>query len=1242
MQIRSVKCTSVNFALWGSLLGVQGLQLYQLLVAGLGGLLAPGEQFARAVGELAGQAGVPGLAHQEVLISAGGLLGIQRKLGAFDRGIEAEQVPVAALHGLLHLHLRVGHAALDGVHLAGGVADDQGRAGIGLGLLNGLEGLGKVGAHGHLGHVHIAVAHGNLGQRLFLDLLAGGGELGHLTDAGGLGGLTAGVGIHLGIEDEYVHVVAGGQNVVQAAEADVIGPAVAAENPGGFLGEILALGQNLGGQRAGLAVAALGARGLKLLHVGQKLRLIASQLFLARGAFGKGHALVRGQDAAFQRGNILLRRFGAGGAVAHRVQPALGCGLQGGQGVFHGNEGLGLFLQAVADGVLTQIHAKAKLRVVLEQGVCPRGAAALLVHAVRRGGGGTAPDGRAAGGVGNIHPVAVQLGDKTGIAGFGAAGAGAGEFQQRLAELAALDGVVLHVLFNGHLGDAVIKDLLLRGLLLLRNHAQRTGGALLHANAAAHAVQRGDGNGKLVNALALADLHVGHFHGGGSGCGLLLRQSEGTDGGVGADIGALVALDALHQIPGGNADGYAALLVSGGAQLKLAVHMRQEGGDGQAVAVHLAHGPQNILHLLDKRGRALGPSGLRGLRCVLPVGGDVKLLIGGGAHVDGLVVHIHHVLPLLEVGMGGGVLHIAHGLVSGQNLCKREEGGLKDGVGALAHADLGRQVDGVDGVDLNVVLGDIALGGGVQLLGQLLVAPLAVDEEGAAGLHVPHDGEALGDIGRNVAGHKVGLVDIVGAANGLVAEAQVADGHAAGLLGVVLEVGLNIFIGVITDDFDGVFVGAHGTVAAKAPELALDGTGRGGGGDLLLGQAEVRDVIHDADGELTAGLRLAELLIHGKNAAGRRILAAKAIAAADDGGLTAGVCKRGDNIEVQRLALRAGLLGAVRNSDLLSRGGDGGQHLLGGKGTIQADLQKTDLLAVCVHVVDDLLGHVTDGTHGNDDAVGVGGAVIVKELVIGAQLLVDLIHVLLHHGGQSVIVLIAGLTVLEEDISVFVGAAHVGTLGVQRVLAERVHGVHVAHFFQVLVVPHGNLLNLMGGAESVKEVHEGNAALNSGQMGHRAEVHDLLHVALAQQGKAAGAAGHHVGMVTENVQRMGGHRTGGNMEHSGQQFAGHLVHVGDHQQQTLRSGVSGGQGAGGQRTVDGAGGARLGLHLAHLHLGAENVLLAGGGPLVHQIRHGRGRGNRIDSRHFGIRVADVCSGVVTVHGLEFSCHKLTS
>ena len=112
------------------------------------------------------------------------------------------------------------------------------------------------------------------------------------------------------------------------------------------------------------------------------------------------------------------------------------------------------------------------------------------------------------------------------------------------------------------------------------------------------------------------------------------------------------------------------------------------------------------------------------------------------------------------------------------------------------------------------------------------------------------------------------------------------------------------------------------------------------------------------------------------------------------------------------------------------------------------------------------------------------------------------------------------------------------------------------------------------------------------------------------------------------------------MEHAGQLLGSDLVHVRDHQQQTLGRRVGGRQSACAEGAVDRTGSAGLRLHLAHLHGGAEDVLLTVGCPLVHIVCHGRRRGDGVDTRHFGKGVADIRSRVVTVHGLEFSYHKL--
>ena len=179
----------------------------------------------------------------------------------------------------------------------------------------------------------------------------------------------------------------------------------------------------------------------------------------------------------------------------------------------------------------------------------------------------------------------------------------------------------------------------------------------------------------------------------------------------------------------------------------------------------------------------------------------------------------------------------------------------------------------------------------------------------------------------------------------------------------------------------------------------------------------------------------------------------------------------------------------------------------------------------------------------------------------------------------------------------------------------------------------------MAGAEAVEEVDERDFAADGGQMGHGAQVHDLLHVALGQHGEAGLAAGHNVGVVAKDVQRVGGDRTGGDVEHGGQLLGRDFIHVGDHEQQALGGGVGAGESARAQGAVYRAGGAGLGLHLHHLDLGAEDVFQAVGGPLVNQVGHGAGRGDRVDRRNLGKRIGDMRRRVVAVHGFELSCHS---
>ena len=459
-----------------------------------------------------------------------------------------------------------------------------------------------------------------------------------------------------------------------------------------------------------------------------------------------------------------------------------------------------------------------------------------------------------------------------------------------------------------------------------------------------------------------------------------------------------------------------------------------------------------------------------------------------------------------------GVLHVLQCVFLRQNLCKGKECRLKNGVGALAHADLFGKVDGVNEIHADVVLNNITLCLCREVMRELFGIPLAVYEEGSAGFDVAYHLKTLGNIRGVVARHEVCLGDIVRRANPVIAEAQVADGDTTGLLGVILEIRLNVLVGMVADDLDGVLVGTNRTVATNTPELALDGSfGCGIGSIRIFGQRQVGNIIHNTDRKLMARLILLELFKDSECGRRRRIFRTKTITATDNGEIAfSGFIQCRNDILIQRLTDRTRLLGTIHDGNLLDRLRENVNKMLYRERTIQANLHKTDLLAMRIEVVDNLFQGIAERTHADDDAIGIRCTVVVKEAVIRAKLCVDLIHIAFNDCRELVIHGVACLTVLEEDVTVLVRTARMRMLRIQGMVAECLDGIHIAHLREVIIIPNGNFLNLMRGTEAVKEIEERNLALNGGQMGDRSKIHNLLDIAFCKHCKARLAARHNV------------------------------------------------------------------------------------------------------------------------------------
>ena len=1149
------------------------------------------------------ESGVSCLAVDEVLIGSGRLLGIKGEgilALCLKRGVESEHLPIACLYSLLHLFLAVSHTALDGVHLTRSVADDDGRSGICLSLCHSLESLVHISAHSNLCNVNVAVGHSDLCKVLLADCLTCCCELSNLTDVGSLGSLSAGVGVNLGIEYHYVYILAGSENVVKTAEADIVCPTVSAEDPNCLLGKEGLLCEDLSSERI-LAIASLEHSNESLSSSLVSLTVVYSVEIVV-------------DDSC-------LSLVGAACAELLNVADEL-----------------------LTNSLLTNVHTETVLCVILEEGVSPSGTSAcLLVYCVRSSGCGAAPDRRTTGSVGYIHSLTEELGDKTSVRGLCTTRARAGVLEEGLLELAALDSGSNELGLFGNLSNRVVVSCLLVELssdgLHLDSCAELlvlVNGTSLNAESTSHTVEGRYCHCKLVVSLKNGlSRKLGNL---GSACCLFLCHSEGTDTSVRTYECTVVTLDTVLGIPLRNGNSNASLLVSRRALREGTVRIGGESTNGERVTLHCANGNNDVVNEVNERCASTGNLSRGSVNtCVLPGLGNCYKVDSILTCVDSSVVEVNDSLTLLEIGLGSHILHIAVSLINGKDVSKGEECRLKNSVLNLCVTKAYSELCCVDCIELDTVVSDVGLNRCGKVSVELCICPLAVKKEGTAGLNVGNH-IVLRKVCRVVASYKVSLIDIVRGLDGAVTESEVRNGDTAGLLGVILEVCLNELVGMVADDLDGVLVSTNGTVTAETPELALNHISGSCVGSGLLLEGVTGKIVNYADSEVIL-LFACHVLINCEDGSGSSILRAETVSTAENlNAASANLVESCDNVEVKGLAKRAGLLGSVKYGNDLCTCGNSLSKLCRNEGSVKSYLNETNLLALCKKIIYNLLCYVTYRAHSDDNALCVGCTVVVEELVVSAELCVNLAHVLLYNCGKSVIVGVARLSVLEEDIAVLCRAAKYGVLGVERSVAERLNCVHINHFLKILVIPSGNLLNLVRGSEAVEEVEEGYSGLDGSEVSYCTEVHDFLCVGLCEHSKAGLTASIYVGVITEDVKSVGSNTSCGYVNNARKKLTGDLVHVGDHKKKTLRCGVGCGKSTCSERTVNCTCSARLRLHLNNLNILTENVLcrlaedvLVGSRPCVCYLSHRAGRCDGVDSSNLCERVRYVSSSGVTIH-----------
>ena len=438
-----------------------------------------------------------------------------------------------------------------------------------------------------------------------------------------------------------------------------------------------------------------------------------------------------------------------------------------------------------------------------------------------------------------------------------------------------------------------------------------------------------------------------------------------------------------------------------------------------------------------------------------------------------------------------------------------------------------------------------------------------------------------------MAANEIGSGHQVRGPNGFRSEAQVRLGLRPRLLRVVDEVRLGVQTLFGPQDLDGVLVRADRSVRTQPEEDRPD---RIGGLDVerrVVVDAGPRDVVVDADREPPPRLLAGEFGEHAGNHRGSELLRGQPVAPAGharhDRPLSVGVRlgQRRDDVQIQWLTDRTGLLGAVQHTDRAHRRRQRVKERSRGKRPVQPHLHHTDTLAAFDECGDGLLHRLGARTHQYQNTFRLRVSGVVDDVHRPAGAFAEPGHQVLDHIRNPRVERVDRFPGLEIDVRVLSGAADERPLRGQRPSAMCPDQLLGDQRPQVVVGQRLNRVDFVGGSESVEEVHERDPGGKRGRLRDQGQVVSLLHRGRPEQREPRLPHRHHVRMVSEDRQSLGCNRSSRHIDDSRGQFTGDLVHVRNHQQQALRRGEGRRQRAALQGAVQSARRSTLALHFNH-------------------------------------------------------------
>ncbi len=683
-----------------------------------------------------------------------------------------------------------------------------------------------------------------------------------------------------------------------------------------------------------------------------------------------------------------------------------------------------------------QPEPQAELGVVLEQRVGPGRPAPLRVGRPRGRGEVAAVDGGTAGRVGDHRAVAEQLGEELEVGGLAAARARARELEEWLEELGAADGAEVHAGAVGHgqgleerhvpprrvgpglAGDQVdgLAGRVARGERRARLHAQPAPGAVLGVHLQ-RVPRTGQPDGPQRGGVEVLRSAVERR----------AVVEARADHAVRAHERAVAALDARVRVPLRDRLRDGALLEGGRTDGVGAVHGQRAHGQGVPTPGHHlgGHGADELRRVGRHHGGRLADAG--------DLARDRDGVQARQRAVDRRVLPLHQVAAPVAVGLLHRLLDQRYRPVARQDPDHREVAGLHHHVDAPRQPGLAGDAVGVHHVHLDPLVHDLPLHPGRQRVPHPLRPQRAVEEQRRAVRRAVEHVDGLEEPGL-VHAHHLRARDQVRRADLVRSEAQVGDGLGAGLLGVVDEVALDVQRRVRAEDLDGVLGGADRAVGAEPVE---DRAHRPVGVEVEVGvdgQARAGHVVEDPHREARPRPSVAvgvddELREHRGGHRRGELLGREPVATADHPGhplaaaVTAGLGERRDHVEVQRLAVGAGLLGAVEHGHRPHCRGQRVEQRPGGERPVQAHLQHADPLPAGVEGLGCGGGGLGTRPHDHHHALGVRGAGVLDDPQRPAGALGEGVHEVRHRLRHAGVERVDGLAGLEVGVRVLGGAA---------------------------------------------------------------------------------------------------------------------------------------------------------------------------------------------------------------------------